>query len=135
MKELSEKAPKRAMIAYVVIWAVCFATILLSPHDDGGIAFITMYIVLPITALCVSAVIGYVSQNKSKWLTALLFGVMNLLCAAAFPILNSGFNVKEIVTYYDFADLPMLIFFTTAALFGLLFGHIKMRHEKRKANK
>lgn len=74
MKELSEKAPKRAMIAYLVIWAACFAAILLSPHDDGGIAFITIYIVLPIAAVCVAAIIGYKVTKPAKWLAALFFG-------------------------------------------------------------
>ncbi|MBQ9517447.1 MAG: hypothetical protein IJR60_05165 [Eubacterium sp.] len=135
MKKLNEKSAKYAMIVYAAVWAICFVAILLSPHDDGGVAFITIYIALPIASVCTCAVVGYVSKKPLKWLTALFCGVMNLLCAAAFPILNSGFKVKEIVTYYDLADLPMLIFFSTAALFGLLFGHVKMKKEERKAQK
>ena len=135
MKQLTEKSKKTALIAYLAVWVICFLAILMSPHDDGGIAFMTMYVVLPIASICVGAVIGYVSHSQKKWLAALFFGAMNMLCAAAFPILNSGFKVKEIVTYYDAADIPMFLFFALAAIIGILFGHIKMKNEKRKNNK
>ena len=135
MKQLNEKSKKTATVLYLAVWAVCFIAILLFPHDDGGIAFMTMYIVLPIASVCAGAVTGYVTQSPKKWLAALFFGAMNMLCAAAFPILSSGFKVKEIVNYYSFDDIPMFLFFALAAALGILFGHIKMKNEARKKNK
>lgn len=81
------------VLAYLLVWAFSVLTfwVFTSGSEAGAYAVLVIYLLIPLTTLAVSAIIGRNNfWGKFKWLTAPLMGIMHcLLGTVTFDLANT----------------------------------------------
>ena len=124
------------LATYLGIWA--FALIVfwffISGSDAMGYSFVFLWIILPVTTLVISLLIGKNNHlGKGKWLTPIAFGVMHMLAEYA------TFSVRNMIAI-EFARInvphfELILIGSFFSVIGLGIGsftyHIKSNRKKK----
>lgn len=116
---------------YLTIWAFSLLVFwfFTRPDEALGYGVTFLWIVLPVTTLALSVLIGTNDYwGKGKWFSALFFGLMYMLAAyGTFSVANMmAFN-----TFYG-PDFGMLAAGTIVSLIGLAIGHALRAKQRDK---
>ncbi len=108
---------------YLVIWAAAILSfwIVSAPSDAMGYSLIVFYVILPVTTVILSFLIGKdKGWGRVKWMMPLFFGVMYMLAEyATFSLANMTAFHK-----YNMPEFSMLLTGAVLSLIGLGIGKV-----------
>lgn len=113
---------------YVLIWAFMIGLFWIgsSPSDAMGYALLTFYIVLPVTSLIISFLIGKDrGWTHAKWLMIVFFGFMYMLADYVTFKLGNMISIGK----FNLPDFTTLIVGMILSAIGMVIGHLLIKKE------
>ncbi|MCD8085172.1 MAG: hypothetical protein LUF28_02370 [Clostridiales bacterium] len=122
-KRDDRRGKARLIAAYLAIWVFALLVFWLfgGRADALGYSVVFLWVVLPVTTLVCSLLIGRRNYwGKGKWFTALLFGVMYMLTQYA------TFSTANMIAFQHFnrPDIEMMVGGTILSVIGLGIGSL-----------
>ena len=120
------------VVTYLLIWAFSLIVFwfFISGSDAMGFALLFLYILIPITTLVISLLIGKNNHwGKGKWLTPIAFGIMHMLAE------YGTFSLKNMVqisfTRINPLNFELLLVGAFFSLIGLSIGSLIYRKKTK----
>lgn len=136
VKSQSRLSQTILMATYLGIWA--FALIVFwfftSGSDAMGYSLVFLWIILPVTTLVISLLIGRNNHfGKRKWISPIIFGVMHMLAEYATFSMSNMISIS--FARINVPDFELLLIGAVISAIGLAVGshiyHIKSKFRKK----